>query len=299
MVGVLPLRRANVLVTLAGLAVSLAACGRVSYDMVNDGDAGPRTDASPGEDGGWVTDGATATDGSQPLDGAPEDGTTVVDAGPTLDDTSCDDVHAGAAFCDGYEDASLASWDYPIEENGAATHTTEQVYRGTGALRCETTSSSGTKAARYSVAALRGVTSGDVWFRAYYYLPSSVVVDGSISLVALAESRSPYDGAHLRIRAGALDLEMEVAGVVGSGATSLPRDRWVCVELRMTVHDVSGVLEGYVEGALAVRAEPVDTRPARGITLAEVGIHDADPAQGPAVLFVDEVVVDTVRVGCD
>lgn len=271
----------------------LCGCGRVSYEPLDRTDGGRGRDAS-------AADAEAIPDARAPHDAPPPgDAPTEPDAASPLDATSCDDAHGGALFCDGYEDPSLAAWDYSVTRSGFATHTTEMVYRGSGALRCETLAGASDKEARYSVRPLPDLRTGHVWFRAYYHLSSTVVLDGHVSLLAIAERQRPYDGAHLRVDADSMDLAMEVAGVVGSGAVTLPRDRWVCIEYHVVLDEVNGVLEAYVDGALVARAEAVDTVPDTGISTAEVGIHKASADQSPAVLHVDEVVLDDTRVGCD
>jgi hypothetical protein len=60
-----------------------------------------------------------------------------------------------------------------------------------------------------------------------------------------------------------------------------------------------GLYEAYLDGALAVRSMLTNTLPADGFTAAEVGVHYADPGQGPVEVYVDDVVVGTSRIPCD
>lgn len=78
----------------------------------------------------------------------------------------------------------------------------------------------------------------------------------------------------------------------------LPRDRWVCIELHVAI-DPAGFVELALDGGAAMRTATTDTTVTGGYTQADVGIHYATAAQTPAELWADEVVIDTIPIGCN
>ena len=77
------------------------------------------------------------------------------------------------------------------------------------------------------------------------------------------------------------------------------REQWVCVELHVYVDASEGYYEAYLDQTLAVRSSARDTTLANGYSIAEVGVHYAPSGQGPLELFLDDVVVSRMRMGCD
>jgi hypothetical protein len=81
----------------------------------------------------------------------------------------------------------------------------------------------------------------------------------------------------------------------------VPLDRWICVELHVSTDATTGGAELFWDGALVHGDLMLDGSPDMGrrIDTIYVGVvykETTDPAQ---VVFVDEVVADTTRIGCD
>ncbi|HKU39913.1 MAG TPA: hypothetical protein VJR89_17255 [Polyangiales bacterium] len=255
-----------------------------------DGGTDAAVDAGPSDAGGSI-DAALA-------DAALEDAAMVedaaVDAGPVDPCAGRSDV----SFCDGFEDPELSNWNYPIAMNGELERSTDPVRSGSAALHASTGPSNGANAAaRYGAKIFGHQTTGDVWARAWYYLPSSVTINTFFSTLLITEVEMPYFGCSVLVKPS----RVELGGVTARFFTQapFPRDRWTCVELHIRIHASTGICEAYVDGMIATQSAMTDTLPAMGYTSLEVGIHYTEPNQGPVEVYVDDVAAGTARVGCD
>ena len=242
-------------------------------------DAGPR-DAGPREAG--------------PPDAGPPD-TGPPDAGPP-DMTACDDLYAGASFCDGFESSGLSGWGWRNEVSGVVERTTVRAYRGTGSMRATTSAGSGRAALG---AIFPTVSSGDIWFRAYLYIPSGYTMD-TVSLLALTEGVDPWEGTALQ--AVSLDRAHVWVGPEGRAFTAtdiVPRDRWFCYRGHLVLSNTAGVLEAFIDATRVIYQTGIDTRSTSGLANVIVGVEWSSTAQTTAEVFVDEVVVDVAEARCD
>lgn len=260
-------------------------------------DAGPGIDARSGVDSGPGIDAgaidAGAIDAGPPDAGSPDAGPP--DAG-VLDPTACDDVYAGALFCDGFEDSALSAWGWRNEVSGVVTRTTARAYRGSASLRATTSAASGKASigGNYTT-----VASGDLWFRAYVYIPSGYTIH-TVSLVTVAEAITPWDGSALQ--ATSLDRAHIWVGPEATAYTStntVPRDRWFCYRGHLLLSNTAGVVEAWVDGTRVVRQTGIDTLPVAGMTNVVVGVEWSSSGQTSSEVYIDEVVVDDAEVRCD
>ncbi|WP_157069712.1 hypothetical protein [Sandaracinus amylolyticus] len=242
---------------------------------------------------------AGSRDGGSPDAGPPDAGPP--DAGRDL--TRCDDVHAGAIFCDGFEwpyPAGRVHWSFDLLQDGNVTTVTSPApFFGDRALRATTTMTGGRAGIGGSFAA---ITSGDLWLRGLVYLPSALAVD-AISLLYIGAA----DGSSgLAIQTYGVTGSARAATWVGSAeyydatGINIPRDRWVCLQVHATVADTGGTVELFVNDVGLGPRTGLDTLPNGGFAVITAGIEYSDPAtQGPATLYVDEVVLSRTRVPCD
>jgi hypothetical protein len=283
--------------------------------------AGAGGDGQGGDGGGGGAGGDPAADGgSHPEDGGATDAgatdasvtdasvtdASVTDADPGDEDGGEDDPDAGASlcpersdalFCDGFEDPNFDRWSYAVINNGTATRSTTFKRTGEASLRATTGAAMFDNAARYATNELGSLKSGELWMRYYYFLPNSVTINSHISAGVMSEIQEPWAGFSLIVRASRVDLST-MSGPV-QGTMTFPRQRWVCVELHVTIDPSAGRFEAYLDGALAVRSGPTNSVPADGYRNAEVGIHYAEAAQGPVEAYVDDVFVGRSRIPCD
>jgi hypothetical protein len=83
-----------------------------------------------------------------------------------------------------------------------------------------------------------------------------------------------------------------------TGSLRIPRDAWFCFQARIEVRDADGVVQVRIDGAPAIEATDIDTRPPDGIDELRVGIDWSSEQEEPFELYIDDVVVDTVEVAC-
>lgn len=249
--------------------------------VVDPPDSGPQADAS--------------------MDSGPMDSGTVDAGNDEYNDpartAACPDNIPGAVFCDGFEDPSFAIWSHSIQQNGTLEQSTSRVRTGSGSLRARTNyATTSETAARLGIRAVDHMTSGNLWARFYYYVPSAVVVSSEFSTGVLSEVEPPYYGFSLTVTSDGVAIASEAYR--NRSTTTFPRDQWVCVEMHALIADSGGSWGGFINGAPFARTSDRDTRPDRGYTTFDVGIHYAPAGQGAVEVFVDDVVVATSRPGC-
>lgn len=249
-------------------------------------------------------DRATAdVDGTDaPRDATPDDDVGASDAGDP-GPTRCDDVLAEAIFCDGFEGTDPAAgilepWGFELIFGGTGELATvdDPVRHGERALRA-TTFENGARAAI-------GVTrddlpsDGTMWVRMWLYLPGDVEVD-SISLLYVG-NRDGSEGVSAQTYGGG-----RIAQWIGPAdqwhgtETSLPRDRWTCIQYRVEIADVGGEIELFVDDEPAGLFVDLDTLATGGFAGLEAGIEYTGDTQLPLTLYVDEVALSRTRLPCD
>ena len=111
-----------------------------------------------------------------------------------------------------------------------------------------------------------------------------------------ALERAVFDGnLPLAIAAYAL---LRDADVSVDGSRLVPADTWTCIELHVRFGTTDGAIELYFDGALAASATDRDTTVPRGLPAITAGLAWKD-VESEHVVYVDEVVADTSRIGCD
>ncbi|HTU61429.1 MAG TPA: hypothetical protein VMF89_23400, partial [Polyangiales bacterium] len=240
-------------------------------------------------DGGGPDDAGSPmqADASAAPDAAALDGSV---ADPCLDSTSL-------SFCNGFEDST--GWSTPTTINGTLQRTTTEARSGSSALHARSGPPSSGKVLRQQTQAYAQQTTGDVWARAWYLLPSSTTIDAASALVVLriAEAASPYFGCGVAIRS---DL-VELADVTTRyrALSPFPRDRWTCVELHIQIKGDLGICETYVDMMLAAQSAQTNTLPASGYTTLAVGLELSNATQTEVDLYIDDVAASTARIYCD
>lgn len=249
-----------------GVAVIVVGgCGRLSFDPLSGGGGG-------GDGGGGET--------------------------AALDDTSCDDRHAGALFCDGYEDPAMSAWSYSVITNGRSERTAARPYRGVASLECEIFTINDFKSARWDAAVLGDMTSGDLYVRGYYNLDSASVIVDQYSLLDVAAELTPWPGIQVHLNPGNVVVSVREGGVSDQVAYDMPRDRWVCIELHVAIDPTNGRADLTIDGS-PMLSIPANTTVTGGFYALVGGVHYASPLQNAARLWVDEVIADTQPIGCD
>lgn len=240
-----------------------------------------------------------ADDGA-PHEGASPDGGSVLikpDGGAVeRTATACGDTITDALFCESFEDpASGAMWT----STARGSVEMSPAYRGSLGVRARVApTSDANEDARAQVGrrVLDGLTSGAVYTRAYVYLPGS---PGELMFLGFAEN----GGAFAHVSAG-LDgdgtarVDATTATLSGYSENVLPRDRWLCVELAVTI-GAQGSARVTVDGAAVVELVGIDTVPGLGFENVLAGVVWAETSEAGSEVQIDELVVDDQPIGCD
>jgi hypothetical protein len=211
-------------------------------------------------------------------------------------DTTCDDLGA-VLLCDGFEDDLLSAWSRSVVENGSVDRVTDPVHRGSGALSAQSIEYGG----RAMIEAdLGSFVAGDIFSRAYLYVPSDSPVE-NVPLINLSERYAPWDHIAFEIDSDdfpAVWIHGPALYFAGSG-TVAPRDMWFCVRLHVVISASDGAIEVWVDDELAIEASGIDTLAAGGIEKIAFGITWSLPDEPPCLVYVDDVIVDTSPLTCD
>ena len=262
------------------LLLAAAGCGRVGFDPragVAGNDAAA-IDSTAGGGGGGGGDASMGSDGP---------------AG--LDSTSCDDVHAGALFCDGFEGAPV--WTGQRMQSATVTVSTENVYRGSSALKVSLAGGATSAGSFYAMNPLGGITTGKLYIRGYFYIPSGTPATHLLLLWAAGTGTPPANGVGYAVDNEFAYGENNIKPVGFSAGVDVPRDKWTCLEMEIDI-GTTGNLSWTVDGAFGGGVGGNDV-PTGGYQRFEVGVVDAPSTQAPIDVYVDEVVADTAPIGCD
>jgi len=258
-------------------------------------DSGPR-DSGPRDSG--PRDSGPRDSGprdSGPRDSGPRD-SGPRDSGPP-DPTACDDILAGALFCDGFE-GGLTAWGGSVLDRGTVTAVPTS-YRGSGSLRARTTATGAF--AHVWVDALGSRSSGDLYLRAYVRVPSGIAFEpDGVDVFRLRQGRAPWNGVAFGIQNGDRPyVAVDPAGMSWAGTAAFPRDAWVCVQLHVTISNTAGAAELWVSRVPTVSRTGLDTLPSSAYVTLTAGIDWSGPSQTSAEVLVDEVAVGTAMLPCD
>jgi hypothetical protein len=210
----------------------------------------------------------------------------------------CTMTHPTALFCDGFEGATMAPWDYQVVQSGTVQKTTGRAYRGSQALAITSDNSGNTKFARWGHILSAPITTGDIYLRVYYWMTSGTNITDVLGILVAGNGISPFPSTILGLRPG--ELTITPNGNVFPFTTDFPRDRWVCVEMHVSISSTIGFAEVTFDGTpnLNFRSASTNTD-VGGYTNIEVGVQYANPLQDAVAMWADEVVFDTAPLGCN
>jgi hypothetical protein len=192
---------------------------------------------------------AAAVDGAAdlavPLDGATSD-LAARDASSDLAGgdlaSSASRCPGGLLLCEGFENGfdTTTLWNpittfRPLDGGGnLPTFTVDNVhtYRGTHALHIHVDPITVTGYVQAKIGENAAAPHGTMFMRAFFYLPSTPVMATDTELISVVQESDPYAGMQLGLNSGG---GLGFSSWTGNGAnvdsaTSMPFNRWVCVE---------------------------------------------------------------------
>jgi len=216
----------------------------------------------------------------------------------SFDDHTCDE-HAGALACSGFEDPELADWsDIYLESDARVEQTEVRAYAGQGALHARST---GAQSSAVVVQEFPAVSAGELFLRAQLYVPSGLPTR-TLNLFFLGDSAAPdpFTGVDFNLEDGAPSIYSPQATPdrVTSTTTTIPRDAWFCLLLRMVVSDDAGAVRVFVDDQLALEQDAIDTRPDGGVHELRAGIDWSSLQREPFEVYMDDVVLDREPLSC-
>ena len=203
--------------------------------------------------------------------------------------TSCDGLDV--LYCEGFEDG-LGSVSI---EGGGMSSLSANASMGHSSL--ELTVPSGTLRRVLKVENVFPSGSSDFWFRGYFYFPSTFDI-GYEMMAFHAADRS----VELDMMLGETWTNVHAHGTLNdqgwSGDQGVAHDEWVCVEFHMWPLDPGQAgMDLWVDEVLFISsgAEPHSTP----LETFEVGIIFQHPMNPTVKMHIDEIAVDTDRIGCN
>jgi hypothetical protein len=194
----------------------------------------------------------------------------------------------GLLFCESFEgDARL---EFAIGDVEAST---VRAYRG---ARSQHASTQGIDEESWQIGqVLPFLANGEVYARWYMYLPSTVT-DASFSIIHMVEDSLPYHGVIFALRDGNAELLNSESNTTAPSTVSIPRDRWVCAQMHVSIGD-TGSFDGSLDGMPLTPMANVDTLPAAAYRNVHSGIYSTSSSL--VEVWTDEIAVGTLPIPCD
>ena len=209
---------------------------------------------------------------------------------------------AGVVFCDGFEGGVIdPHWTGGVSQtNGTVTVDNTRAYRGAWSLHIHNNALPAKGSADVELNEGQTFPSTHFFVRAYVYVPSAFgTTEGDIILTE--QGVSPFKGVTLGLINSTFQTDNSIANVTKTSTTTMPRDRWVCVEWEVTL-GTSGATALQVDGQAATNlggTQNLSITPAPselGLAL----VSTAPPSSGVAArdVWFDEVMVNPTAIGC-
>jgi len=150
-------------------------------------------------------------------------------------------------------------------------------------------------------ATFNAISTGALYLRFSAFVPSSFPIAG-INLASIGDPSSGGDfGVDLNlVDNGHVEIKTSGDGAVNAASSTytLPRDRWLCVLLKVEdIDNTTGRAHVLIDNTQIIAANDVDTLPAGSVTGASAGIDWTFFNQGPAAVYVDNFVLTREHPG--
>ena len=206
---------------------------------------------------------------------------------------------SASLFCDGFEAATLDSppW-YFVNRAAAVAVESTRAYRGAQAVHVRLDSVGDFQAVRQGEVTEADVTlAASVYVRAFLYVQSPLT-DRRVRIFGLLQDNAPSAGVEVLLESGNVVLTSN--GQELESTTSFPLDRWVCFETQIATTEPGSArlwLDDNEVTTVSFSGTTQQSPPLARVTLGAAIFVEPDTLL-ETNLWVDEVVVDSARVGC-
>jgi hypothetical protein len=202
----------------------------------------------------------------------------------------------GSVLCEGFESGIDGRWS-PYNLNGGSEQADGvHVCRGSSALHLRTPPADGSN---FVVATLQTMPAlgSTVAIRAFVF-PAAPLGSNDETYLEVSQSTAPFAGIQLGQSAGQLFVSSSVATPSSfvTSATSLPADRWSCVEVDIDLDPVNGQVTVWLDdGPITdlTLQQPTQASPPLSLLTIGAGGDGSSPN-----LWIDEVVIAAEHLGC-
>jgi hypothetical protein len=239
-----------------------------------------------------LEDGAVESDAGLPDAGLPDAGSidppppvpyplpTLVDCASVSSVLACDNLSGGTRGASVYHDQELGNVAY---EDGFVTAYASQE-SGRAVLQTD----------------IDARSSGNIYLRFSLYVPGDLDVLGlNIANIGVPDTGGDF-GLDLNLERGG-EVEIYTTGddaVVAAGAYKVPRDRWMCVLLKVEgISDTSGTVRVRIDGQDILTSSGRDTLPQGGVVGAAAGVDWTYDGQGETTIYVSNFLLTTQHPG--
>jgi hypothetical protein len=205
----------------------------------------------------------------------------------------CAEVHQKALLCSGFEKPELsAEWSYQDHtRDGVVERSVERAHSGVGSLRASSAGPSNYALVAADFPALRG---GELHLRSYVYVPA----DQPTQIMNVMFVGDGDHGVDFNLDDGAAQLYSPQSPQRYTDTRSIPRDRWFCLRLQLSIDDVRGAMRVFIDERMALQTGPFDTLPEDGVNELRLGIDWSSEQEPLFEIYFDDVVADTAPVSC-
>jgi hypothetical protein len=205
-------------------------------------------------------------------------------------DPSCP-AHPGALACSGFdEDPTAAGWVSSIDAGNELSVVSAPRLAGPSALVARTISTSARSRFLHEFPVMN---SGQLYLRAWLYVAPTAVLSNVHTIVIGDANTSDYGSKFVYTNG---KLHVAASGAALTGSADAPTGQWYCLRMELGIGD-QGSLRAYLNDTLFSDSPMVDTLPAAGVHNVTAGIDFASQTD-PAEVFIDELVLDTMPIGC-
>jgi hypothetical protein len=228
------------------------------------------------------------------------DGGASSDAPPS---PSCGCANVAAVVCEDFEGKPNSPWKMAGDEPPLID--TSQHHCGASSLHLHTqaiTNGSISSTLIESDTFTNPSLADGFYVRAWVYAPPRFTIAGNnfMALFEAHQDRQPFLGIAAQLGANTAAIaNWTTAFAYEATKAAMPLDKWTCVEWHVAFRP-TGASQLWVADASA-SLDPTNTNPTPPYNELIIGIYfsGADSAQPAVDLWIDELVIDSKRIGCD